>query len=115
MSSDPKIVAFIVDQTSGAGDVFAKPMFGEYGIYCQGKMVAMVCDDRLFIKPTVAGRSFAPLTEDSPPYRGAKPCLLIDADLWDDSDWLTELFRLSAAELPLPKPKRRPTVRSSES
>ena len=59
MASDSKTVTFIVDQTSGAGDVRAKPMFGEYGIYCDGKMVAMICDDQLFVKPTPAGRSIA--------------------------------------------------------
>ena len=110
MASDPKTVAFIVDQASGAGDVRAKPMFGEYGIYCDDKMVAMVCDDQLFVKPTSAGRSVAPDAGEAPPYPGAKPCLLVDAELWDDRDWLAELFRVSAAALPLPKPraKRQP-------
>ena len=105
MASDSKTVTFIVDQTSGAGDVRAKPMFGEYGIYCDGKMVAMICDDQLFVKPTPAGRSIARNVGEAPPYPGAKPCLLIDAGYWDDRDWLTELFRVSAAALPHPKPR----------
>ena len=94
MASDAKSVAFIVDQASGAGDVRAKAMFGEYGVYCGDRMVAMVCDDQLFVKPTPAGRAFAPDASDAPPYPGAKPCLLIDPQRWDDAAWLSELFRL---------------------
>ena len=106
MASDRKTIAFIVDQLAAAGDVVAKPMFGEYGLYCNGRMVAMVCDDQLFVKPTPAGRAFAGDIAEAPPYPGAKPCLLVDADRWDDGDWLVELIRISTAELPLPKPRQ---------
>jgi TfoX/Sxy family transcriptional regulator of competence genes len=106
MASDRNTVAFIVDQLAGAGDVSAKPMFGEYGVYCDGRMVAMVCDDQLFVKPTPGGRAFAGAIEEASPYPGAKPCLLVDADRWDDADWLADLVRISTAELPLPKPKK---------
>ena len=107
MATDPDLVVFLVDQMSAAGAVSAKPMFGEYGLYCDGKMVAMACDGRLYVKPTIGGRAFAGDVDEAPPYPGAKPCLLIDADRWDDADWLAELIRLSTAELPLPKSKRR--------
>ena len=105
MSTDPKTIAFIVDHAASAGDVHARPMFGEYGLYCQGRMVALACDDQLFVKPTAGGRAFAAGAEEAPPYPGAKPCLVIDPERWDDAEWLGELFRISAAELPVPKPK----------
>jgi TfoX/Sxy family transcriptional regulator of competence genes len=113
MSTDPKTAAFIVDQSGGAGAVSAKPMFGEYGLYCEGKMVALLSDDRLFVKPTPGGRAFADGAEEAPPYPGAKPCLLIDPERWDDGDWLSELFRISAAEMPTPKAKTRRSARPS--
>ena len=37
---------------------------------------------------------------------GAKPHLLIDPERWDDSEWITELVRITCSELPLPKPKK---------
>ena len=107
MASDKNTVAFIVDQLSLAGDVSAKPMFGEYGLYCDGKMFGMICDGRLFIKLTANGRTLAPDLEEAPPYSGAKPFLLVDPDRWDHSDWLAEVVRSTIAELPLPKPKAR--------
>lgn len=107
MASDRNTVALIVDQLSAAADVSARPMFGEYGLYCGGKMFGMICDSQLFIKPTVSGRTLGPNLGEAPPYPGAKPCLLVDADRWDDGDWLAEFVRVTVAELPTPKPKPR--------
>lgn len=106
MATDRSTVSFLMDQLSAAGDVSAKPMFGEYGVYCDGKMVALICDGQLFIKPTAGGKALAPELDEAPPYPGAKPCLLVDADRWDDRDWLADLIRITTVELPAPKPKR---------
>ena len=80
-------------------------MFGEYGLYCDGKMIAIIADEQLFIKPTNGGRSLAEGAEEVSPYPGAKPCLLIGPDRWDDREWMSELARITATELPAPKPK----------
>ena len=88
---------------AGGGAVSAKAMFGEFGIYCDAKMVALVCDDQLFVKPTFGGRAFAAGAEEVPPYPGAKPCLLIDVAKWDDREWLAEIVRITSQELPAPK------------
>jgi TfoX/Sxy family transcriptional regulator of competence genes len=106
MSTQAGTVAFIVEQIAAAGSVSARPMFGEYGVYCDGKIVALICDDQLFVKPTKAGRAFIGTPEEAPPYPGAKPSFLISADGLEDADWLAELIRLSADELPMPKPKK---------
>ncbi len=58
MTSRQSTVDFIVEQIGSIEEVRAKKMFGEYGIFCNDKMVAMVCDDLLFVKPTEAGRKF---------------------------------------------------------
>jgi TfoX/Sxy family transcriptional regulator of competence genes len=107
MATRQSTVDFIVEQVEAAGNVSAKKMFGEYGIFVGDKMVAMVCDGQLFVKPTVAGREFAGDVVEGSPYPGAKPCFLISGDKWDDREWLTSLMRISAAELPTPKKKAR--------
>jgi TfoX/Sxy family transcriptional regulator of competence genes len=83
-------------------------MFGEYAIYCGEKIVALFCDNQLFVKPTEAGKKFIGKVTESSPYPGAKPYFLIGGEKCDDGDWLTELIRLSAAELPPPKKKPGP-------
>jgi TfoX/Sxy family transcriptional regulator of competence genes len=103
MASQQSTVDFILDQIHGAGAVHAKKMFGEYGVYCHGKMVALVCNDQLYVKPSDAGRAFVGDCEEGAPYPGARPCLLISGDQWDDAEWLTRLIAISAAALPAPK------------
>jgi len=89
---------------SGAGRIAFKKMFGDYTVYCDDKVVALICDNQLFVKPTSAGRSAIGTVVEAPPYEGAKPSFLIE-DKLDDREWLSSLIRVTAAELPLPKPK----------
>ena len=98
MLSRQHTVDFIVEQIGAAGSISARKMFGEYGIYCDGKMVALVCDDQLYVKQTAAGNAFAGACPEGFPYPGAKAHLLISGDRWDDFEWLTELIKLSAAD-----------------
>jgi DNA transformation protein len=106
MASSQNTVDYLLDQLSGAGQVSARKMFGEYCLYLAGKPVALICDDQLFLKPTDAGRGMmADVTEGSP-YPGAKPHLLISGDLWEDREWLCQLVQVTGRELPLPKPRK---------
>jgi TfoX/Sxy family transcriptional regulator of competence genes len=109
VASQQSTVDFIVEQMAGAGAVAARKMFGEYAIYCDGKLVALVCDDRLYVKPTSAGRALASGCGEGSPYPGAKAHLVIDGDRWDDGEWLAELIRATSTGLPLPakKPRRK--------
>jgi DNA transformation protein and related proteins len=105
MASDLSFVEYVCDQVHGAGQISFKKMFGEYAIYCDEKVVALVCDNQLFIKPTMAGRSIIGNVVEAPPYPGAKPYFLIDGQL-DDRSWMSNLLRATASELPAPKPKK---------
>ena len=109
MATQQLTVHYLLEQAAGAGAMSAKPMFGEYGVYVDGKMIGLICDDQLYVKPTTSGRLHAEPVSEAPPYPGAKPHLLIEADRWDDGEWLGKLLRVTAAELPIPKmrkPKR---------
>lgn len=105
MASDQKFVDFIVDQIQGVGKISSKKMFGEYGLYADEKMFAVVCDNKLFVKPTEAGRLFIGNVVEAPPYPGAKPSFLIE-DQIEDREWISELVSITAAALPEPKPKK---------
>ena len=106
MASQRRTIVYLIEQSSGAGTVSAKPMFGEFGVYVHGKMIGSVCDDQLFVKPTPSGRVHAGPVPEAPPYPGAKPQLLIEADRWEDAEWLSKLLRITAAELPTPTPRK---------
>lgn len=106
IGSDAEFVDFVVDQLEGTGGVVAKKMFGEYAVYLNDKIVALICDDRLLVKPTEAGREFIGDVVEGLPYPGAKPAFLIQ-DQIDDGEWLCELVRLTEKELPRPKPRKK--------
>jgi TfoX/Sxy family transcriptional regulator of competence genes len=106
MGSDKAFVDFVVDQMDGTGQITYKKMFGEYGVYCDGKLFALVCDNRLFFKPTTGGRAFIRDVVEAPPYPGAKLCFLIE-DKMEDRDWISELVKITVHELPEPKPKKK--------
>jgi len=106
MASTKVFVDFILDQIGNAGVIEAKKMFGEYGLYADGKLVGLICDDKLFIKPTEGGRKFIGQVVEAPPYEGARPSFLIE-DKLDDAKWLSELVRITCGELSQPKPKKK--------
>ena len=106
MASKQSTVDFILDQIRAAGDVSARKMFGEYAIYCGTKIVGLVCDDRLFVKKTDAGKSYVVRCLEKSPYDGAKPCFLISQKRMDDREWITEMIRITSSELPEPVPKK---------
>jgi TfoX/Sxy family transcriptional regulator of competence genes len=106
VSSEESFVQFVAGQMGGAGEITYRKMFGEYGVYCDGKVVVLVCDDQVFVKQTDGGRSFIGDVVEAPPYPGAKPSFLIEDGL-ENREWFSELVRISAKELPMPKPRKK--------
>lgn len=89
MASGPDYVEFVCEQLREVPGVRHRKMFGEYAIYVGNKVVALVCDDQLFLKPTTAGRALLETPVEAPPYPGAKPYFVID-EFVDDPVGLPE-------------------------
>jgi TfoX/Sxy family transcriptional regulator of competence genes len=106
MASQQKFVDFIIEQIDIPEQISFKKMFGEYGLYFGDKMFALVCDNQLFIKPTLSGREYIGDVLEAAPYEGAKPCFLIE-DKLEDRLWLRKLVEITVKELPEPKPKKK--------
>ena len=104
MASNADFVQYITDQCSGAGEIVTKKMFGDYGVYCNGKIFGLVCDDCFYLKPTEAVRDLLRQVEMRPPYEGAKPYFYI-ADV-DDRDYLSMLVSKTCKHLPEPKKQK---------
>ena len=103
MASNADFVQYVADQCSGAGEIVTKKMFGDYGIYCNGKIFGLICDDHFYLKPTDAVRSKLRVFDMRPPYDGAKDYYYI-ADV-DDRDYISELVRETCKALPDSKKK----------
>ncbi len=102
MATSKDTVAYVLEQLEPL-DVRARPMFGEYGFYCDDKIVGLICDDTVFVKPTAASNGMP----EAPPYQGAKNSRVADDALIEDSERFRELIQATADLLPAPKPKKR--------
>lgn len=105
MASSPSYVEFVMEQLSGAGAITCRRMFGEYGLYCDGKYFGVICDDRLLVKIAPAGEALVPDCPRGIPYEGGGEMLLPDVE---DRETLTALVRATCAALPEKKPRKRP-------
>lgn len=104
MASDQDTVDYICGQMAGAGQIAARKMFGEYGVYCDGIIVGLICDNQLFLKPVPLVLALMPDATLAPAYPGGKPQVLVDEGL-EDTDLLAQAVRLIVAVAPPPKPK----------
>jgi len=101
-----EFVEYVADQVDDGCDLTHRMMFGGCTLYLDGKVVGLICDDQLFVKPTNAGREFIGNVVEAPPYTGARNSFLIE-DQIEDGEWLTKLLKVTAAELPVPKVRKK--------
>jgi len=103
-------VQYIADQAGLGTRLEFRKMFGEYALYVDGKVTALVCDDQMFLKPTAEARAYLGPVAEGAPYPGAKPHLLL-GEVLEDSERLARVLQITAAALPVPKPKGTPKAR----
>ncbi|MDY0125118.1 MAG: TfoX/Sxy family protein [Anaerolineaceae bacterium] len=98
-------IQYVLEQIGPAGDISVRKMFGEYGLYMDGKVMGLICDNQVFLKKTEAGTDL--LGEDAMEgyaYPGAKASFVFEN--LDDQDFVIEVLRATWEQLPYPKPKK---------
>ena len=90
MASSKEYLGYVLEQLSEVEGLRYRPMMGEYLIYCRGKLVGGVYDDRLLVKPTKSACALLPDAPREEPYPGAKPMLLVTET--DNKPLLRELL-----------------------
>jgi hypothetical protein len=78
MATQKETVDFILKKLRDPKRFSARAMFGEYALYADGKVVALICDDLLHVKILPASKELEPLCEQGPPYPGAKPHYIVE-------------------------------------
>jgi DNA transformation protein and related proteins len=107
MATEESTIEFLLDQLGALSDVRVRPMFGGHVLYHQEKVVALIGDDQLFVKITDPGKAFVGDSyEEGAAYPGAKPSMVIGADVIEDDARLCELIYINAEALPMPKPRK---------
>lgn len=105
MASSLDFVEYVCQQIGGAGPITYKKMFGEYGIYCNEKIIGVICDNQFFVKKTKAGADICPDCREAAPYTGAKAHFVIESV--DDRELMARFISASYDELLAPKPKKK--------
>ncbi len=104
MASSKEYLEFILEQLSGLDEITYRAMMGEYIIYCRGKIVGGIYDDRFLVKPVKSAVSLMPDAVYELPYEGTGEMLLVDNV--DSKEFLSELLNAMYQELPAPKKKK---------
>ena len=97
MASSKEYLEYVLEQLSEVEGLRYRPMMGEYLIYCRGKLVGGVYDDRLLVKPMKSACALLPDAPREEPYPGAKPMLLVTET--DNKPLLRELLEGIAGEV----------------
>ena len=113
MATRPDTITDLTDALADLPGLSARKMFGEYGVYLGAKVVAFVCDDLLFVKPTPGALALIANPVMAPPYPGAKLYICLEGAL-DDPDLTIRALRAVAADLPEPKPKTPKTPKAAK-
>lgn len=85
-------------------DLRVKPMFGEYCLYHNDKVVAFICDNRVLLKPTSPPVQQVTGLEQAEAYPGSKLYWVAPEDRLG-TPWFRETI-VAMSEI-LPKPKRK--------
>lgn len=107
MATRKDTAAFILAQFGHPDRFSVKSMFGEFALYADGKPVAFICDDQLFVKIMPETAVLEGRCERAPAYPGSKDYYLVPEDIITGDRKLPEFLLRAAEVLPLPKAKRR--------
>jgi DNA transformation protein and related proteins len=106
MATQKDTIEFIIEKLREPKRFAARAMFGEYALYVDGKVVALVCDDQLYVKIVLASAALAGVCEQGPPYPGARAHYIVTEEQLSQLDNLREILFDIAAALPAPKKKK---------
>jgi DNA transformation protein and related proteins len=107
MATSKETIDYFLRQTAGAGNMRAQRMFGEFALYCENKVVGLVCDDQLFIKITPIANKYLDDSHNGHPYPGSKPWRIVPEEKWEDRQWLAEFITETAKFVEVKKPRLR--------
>lgn len=102
MATQQATVDFILKALGQPRRFSARAMFGEYALYADGRVVALICDDQLYVKITEASRELDNCDRDSP-YPGAKPHYVVEEARLSRQDGLARILLGVAQALPVKK------------
>ncbi len=103
MSTQKETLEFIQKKLGHPKRFTTRAMFGEYALYADGKVVALICDDQLYVKRLSASSDLEAVCEKGFPYPGAKEHYCIDEAQLSNLEQLPDILFDIAESLPTKK------------
>ena len=97
MASSKEYLEYVLEQLQQVEGLRYRPMMGEYLLYCRGRVVGGVYDDRLLVKDTESARALLPEAPRELPYPGGREMLLV-TDM-DNKSLLQQLLEAVSKEV----------------
>ena len=97
MASSKEYLEYVLEQLQQVEGLRYRPMMGEYLLYCRGRVVGGVYDDRLLVKDTESARALLPEAPQELPYPGGREMLLV-TDM-DNKSLLQQLLEAVSKEV----------------
>ena len=103
MSTRKETIDFILKKLGDPKRFSVRAMFGEYALYADGKVVALVCDDLLYVKIFPASDELENICEKGEPYPGAKLWYIVEEGQMSTIGNLTSILFAIAEAVPAKK------------
>ena len=107
MATQKETVEFILSKLRHPDAFSTRAMFGEYALYADRKVVALICDDRLYVKILPASEELESLCEKGAPYPGARPHYIVEEGQLSRLENLPSILLAISRALPAKKKKAR--------
>jgi DNA transformation protein len=112
MATQKETVEFILEKLGHSDRFSARAMFGEYALYADDQVVALICNDLLYVKILPASQKLETSCDKDAPYPGAKPYYVVEeAQLSRLGRLPTILLEIAAS---LPNKKKKPSPKRSK-
>jgi TfoX/Sxy family transcriptional regulator of competence genes len=103
MATQKETIEFILEKLDDPKTFTARAMFGEYALYALGKVVALVCDDLLYVKIMPESAALAETCEQGEPYPGAKLYYIVTEDMLSNASHIAHMLVSISHALPVKK------------
>ena len=107
MATQKETVEFLLAKLRQPKRFSARAMFGEYALYADGKVVALICHNLLYVKILPDSQELEPLCEKGEPYPGARPHYIVEEAQLSTLDTLPRILCAIAESRPQKKKKTR--------
>ena len=104
MATSREYALFVENLFRGVEGFSMKRMFGEYGIYLQGRVLGFLCDEQILLQDTPTARKLLPNAERKELFPGSKLFIIFSDE--DNHHLLQSVAQAMWEELPVPKPRK---------